>query len=164
MFDQLDDAIAWPFTDDHHHPLTEPLLHDHLVLDTTKPFGDQDAQHVLSRDGVHAGSGEGEPTGGAGADLALDVHEEGVSAQAGEDAHLGPAYGALLRRPPPAARRGTGSAPRPAFFWPGTSRQGPHPRRERQYDGSTTVSWNVELTELALEAKGGKVTERLAPE
>ncbi|MEU5531657.1 DUF4331 family protein [Streptomyces sp. NPDC020362] len=41
MFDQLDDAIAWPFTDDHHHPLTEPLLHDHLVLDTTKPFGDR---------------------------------------------------------------------------------------------------------------------------
>ncbi|MGW1882531.1 DUF4331 family protein [Streptomyces sp. NPDC001970] len=40
MFDQLDDAIAWPFTDDHHHPLTETLLHDHLVLDTTRPFGE----------------------------------------------------------------------------------------------------------------------------
>jgi hypothetical protein len=23
MFDRLDDAIAWPFTDDQHHPLTE---------------------------------------------------------------------------------------------------------------------------------------------
>lgn len=40
MFDQLDDATAWPFTDRQHHPLTETLLHDHLVLDTTKPFGE----------------------------------------------------------------------------------------------------------------------------
>ncbi|WP_164835946.1 DUF4331 family protein [Actinacidiphila soli] len=40
MFDQLDDAIAWPFSDGQHHPLTETLLHDHLVLDTTKPSGE----------------------------------------------------------------------------------------------------------------------------
>ncbi|MDB4873006.1 MAG: hypothetical protein JWL97_4010 [Gemmatimonadales bacterium] len=38
MFDRLDDAIAWPFTDDQHHPLTETFLHDHFVLDITRPF------------------------------------------------------------------------------------------------------------------------------
>jgi hypothetical protein len=40
MFDELDDAIAWPF-EAGHHPLTEMLLNDHLVLDTTKPFSER---------------------------------------------------------------------------------------------------------------------------
>jgi uncharacterized protein DUF4331 len=39
MFDELDGAIAWPFTAGH-HPLTEMLLNDHLVLDTAKPFSE----------------------------------------------------------------------------------------------------------------------------
>ncbi|MGW5102950.1 DUF4331 family protein [Streptomyces sp. NPDC004100] len=41
MFDRLDDAIAWPVADGAHHPLTEVILHDHLVLDTTKPFSER---------------------------------------------------------------------------------------------------------------------------
>jgi hypothetical protein len=41
MFDELDGAIAWPFLAGDHHPLTEILLNDHLVLDTTKPFSER---------------------------------------------------------------------------------------------------------------------------
>jgi hypothetical protein len=41
MFDELDGAIAWPFPAGNHHPLTEMLLNDHLVLDTTKPFSER---------------------------------------------------------------------------------------------------------------------------
>jgi hypothetical protein len=40
MLDRLDDEIAWPVSEDRHHPLTETILRDHLVLDTTRPFSD----------------------------------------------------------------------------------------------------------------------------
>lgn len=38
LLDALDDDTAWSFKPGEHHPLTETILNDHLVLDTTKPF------------------------------------------------------------------------------------------------------------------------------
>jgi hypothetical protein len=40
LLDQLDGDIAWPAPEGQHHPLTELLLHDYLVLDTAKPFSE----------------------------------------------------------------------------------------------------------------------------
>jgi hypothetical protein len=40
FFDRLDDTIDWPPDDQGVHPLTEMLLADFLVVDTTKPFSD----------------------------------------------------------------------------------------------------------------------------
>lgn len=40
LLDGLDGDIAWPFEGGEHHPLTETVLNDHLVVDTTKPFSE----------------------------------------------------------------------------------------------------------------------------
>jgi hypothetical protein len=40
FFDRLDGTIDWPPDDQGVHPLTEVLLADFLVVDTTKPFSD----------------------------------------------------------------------------------------------------------------------------
>ena len=40
FFDRLDDTINWPPDDRGVHPLTEMLLADFLVIDTTKPYSD----------------------------------------------------------------------------------------------------------------------------
>lgn len=37
LLDGLDGDVAWPFEGEH-HPLTETVLNDHLVVDTTRPF------------------------------------------------------------------------------------------------------------------------------
>jgi uncharacterized protein DUF4331 len=41
FFDRLDDTIDWPPDDRGVHPLTEVLLADFLVVDTTKPYSDR---------------------------------------------------------------------------------------------------------------------------
>jgi Domain of unknown function (DUF4331) len=38
FFDRLDDDIAWPLDEAGHHPLTEMLLADYLVVDPSMPF------------------------------------------------------------------------------------------------------------------------------
>lgn len=38
LLDQLDGDVAWQFEPGQHHPLTETLVHDYLILDTTRPF------------------------------------------------------------------------------------------------------------------------------
>jgi hypothetical protein len=40
FFDRLDDKIDWPLDDRGGHPLTELLLADFLVVDTSKPFAE----------------------------------------------------------------------------------------------------------------------------
>jgi hypothetical protein len=40
FFDRLDGTIAWPLDDHSVHPLTELLLADFLVVDTSKPFAE----------------------------------------------------------------------------------------------------------------------------
>jgi hypothetical protein len=39
-FDRIDGVTAWPPTPDGHHPLTELLLDDYLVVDAARPFAD----------------------------------------------------------------------------------------------------------------------------
>lgn len=41
LLDALDGEVAWPCATGQHHPLTETLINDHLVLDTTRPFSER---------------------------------------------------------------------------------------------------------------------------
>jgi hypothetical protein len=40
MFDRIDEKTDWPLGEHGAHPLTELLLHDHLIIDVSKPYAE----------------------------------------------------------------------------------------------------------------------------